>query len=196
MVSPIIDNCLLNWLSKVNHILLCRLLACHIHSSAFGKPWRWSNCPCLTVATFLRFANIQVFSSSPLFRFSASTYFIRSNSPWSGSFSQLPPLVLTGVPSSGLNYTIMLYYNCSILSGILDIGFYELVHKFIIDLSIQMHEPVSEFCPLPQIMSKLLLKNSLFLQHSKRICIIPGRSVSLRSDNMIGHIQTAFDADL
>ena len=90
----------------------------------------------------------------------------------------------------------MLYYDLSKLSNIPYIGFYKLVHKFIINLSIQMHEPISEFCHLPQIMSKLLLKNSVFLQHGKGICIIFGRSVSLRSDNMIGHIQTALDADL
>ena len=90
----------------------------------------------------------------------------------------------------------MLYYDLSKLSNIPYIGFYKLVHKFIINLSIQMHEPISEFCHLPEILSESLLKKSFFLQHGKRIGIIPGRSVSLCSDDMIGHVQTKFNTNL
>jgi hypothetical protein len=65
-----------------------------------------------------------------------------------------------------------------------------------IDVSVQMNQAVSKLRHLLQAGAMSAVDDALLLQHLERVGIVLRRPEPLGGDQVIGDIQTAFDADL
>jgi hypothetical protein len=91
---------------------------------------------------------------------------------------------------------VFVHDNTLEIRNILEILPDEIVEIFIIDLSVQMDQPVSKFGHLAQFQAKIFVEDTLLFKHLKGIVIVLRCPKAFRGNNVIGDVQAAFDAYL